>query len=256
MQKNDPLFIGVVPTARVGATTFAVLNPDLELLLLTTDSLEELIAVLAEATDYVVAICGPQHPNSGLMTNESFRQTLTPNPRPGSWENTRLAEYQLYQHKINIPKTRHQAQDCPTWMQTSFNLFDQLKKTGCVAYPQPEEARQYMEVNAFAAFAVLLGTRPFTKSSLEGRLQRQLILSDLGLDIPDAMRVFEEITRFRLMQGILDLDGLYTHPELDALVAAYTAWKAIRQARKITLLGDPDEGQIVLPAVGLKKAYR
>jgi hypothetical protein len=256
MQKNDHLFIGIVPTGRADATIFAVLNSHLELVSLKTGPREAWLDSLGDTPNFVVALCGPRQPNSGLMANAFYRQALTPSPRPGSWENARLAEFQLYQHKIHIPKTRHQAQDCPTWMQTSFELFDQLKKTGCQAYPQPEEARQFMEVNAFAAFAVLLDTKPYAKSSLEGRLQRQLILFDLGLQIPDAMRVFEEITRYRLMQGILDLDGLYTHPELDALVAAYTAWRAIHQTRKITLLGDPDEGQIVLPAVGLKKAYR
>jgi len=256
MQQNDPLFFGVVPTARAGAITCATLNTHLEIVSLISSPKDDWLASLEDIPNFAVAICGPQQPNAGLMGNEHFRQTLTPNPRSGSWKNTRLVEYLLYQQKIHIPKTRHLTLDCPSWMQSSFELFDQLKKTGCGAYPAPEETRQFMEINAFAAFTVLLGTKPYVKSSLEGRLQRQLILYDRGLDIPDPMRVFEEITRYKLMQGVLELEGLYTHPELDALVAAYTAWMTANQTRKITRIGDPDEGQIVLPEMGLKKTYK
>jgi predicted RNase H-like nuclease len=67
--------------------------------------------------------------------------------------------------------------------------------------------------------------------------------------------MFEEITRHRLLQGILPVNDLCSPGELDALVGAYTAWLAATKPDQITLLGDPDEGQIVLPVPELKAHY-
>jgi predicted RNase H-like nuclease len=95
---------------------------------------------------------------------------------------------------------------------------------------------------------------PFPKHTLEGRIQRQLILHALNINVPDAMLFFEEITRHRLLNGILPSENLYSPGELDALVAAYTAWLAANQPDKVCLVGDPHEGQIVLPGQ-LKPRY-
>jgi hypothetical protein len=96
---------------------------------------------------------------------------------------------------------------------------------------------------------------PFPKNSFEGRLQRQLTLYRNGLNIADPMRIFEEITRHRLMTGVLPLEGLFTTPQLDALGAAYTAWVAAIQPDQVTLLGSSEEGQIVLPVAELQSKY-
>jgi hypothetical protein len=69
------------------------------------------------------------------------------------------------------------------------------------------------------------------------------------------MLLFEEITRHRLLKGILPLEPLYSAGELDALAAAYTAWLAALHPDQVTLLGDPQEGQVVLPGAELKFRY-
>jgi predicted RNase H-like nuclease len=69
------------------------------------------------------------------------------------------------------------------------------------------------------------------------------------------MKFFEEITRHRLLNGILPLELLYSPPELDALVAAYCAWLAKNQPAQVTLIGDKQEGQILLPGIDLKNRY-
>jgi predicted RNase H-like nuclease len=48
---------------------------------------------------------------------------------------------------------------------------------------------------------------------------------------------------------------LYLPDQLDALVAAYTAWLAVERQEKITNIGDFQEGQIVLPVTELKDKY-
>ncbi|RLD06531.1 MAG: hypothetical protein DRI65_06590 [Chloroflexota bacterium] len=69
------------------------------------------------------------------------------------------------------------------------------------------------------------------------------------------MRVFEEITRYKIIQGQLPLDGLYSVEELEALIAAYLAWKAASEPDEITLLGERKEGQVVIPVKELKPKY-
>jgi len=99
---------------------------------------------------------------------------------------------------------------------------------------------------------------PMRKDSLEGRMQRQLLLFREGVEIPDPMDAFEEITRHHLLEGSLTLPRLFTHDELDALVSAYTAYVAARHPGRVTLVGDPEEGQIVVPVTpaDFKEVYR
>ncbi|MBL7164157.1 MAG: DUF429 domain-containing protein [Anaerolineales bacterium] len=249
-------FIGIDPTAGKRPMAYAALDRDLRPVSLGSGDMEEVAAFTAGQESAVVAICGPLRPNQGLMKLGEVRAALNPVPRPGRWGGFRVAEYLLYKHKIRTPRTRSRAEDCPAWMQTSFKLYERLTRLGYQPYPNPEAPLQVLEVYPYASYAVLLECLPFPKTSLEGRLQRQLKLYAQGLEIPDPMRFFEEITRYRIMQGILPLEGLYSSHELDALVAAYTAWTANMHPERITLLGEPEEGQIVLPVKVLKSVYR
>ncbi len=250
-------FIGVDPNAGKRPMSFAAIDRDLRLVCMGSGDVEAIAAFAAGQEYAIAAICGPQRPNQGLMKQEAVRQALNPVPGPGRWEGFRVAEYQLYQHKIRTPRTHAQVENCPGWMQTSFELHARFQGIGYQAYGATAETPlQLIETYPYAAYAVLLAHLPFPKTTLEGRLQRQLMLFRQELDIPDPMRVFEEITRHRLLQGILPLEGLYSPPELDALVAAYTAWMAATHPEQITILGDPAEGQIFLPMDVLKKKYK
>jgi hypothetical protein len=133
-------------------------------------------------------------------------------------------------------------------MQRSFSLFRRLAQMGFQAYPNDGSLR-WLEVYPHAAFSVWLERTPFPKLTLEGRLQRQLVLYDHDLKIHDPMEFFEEVTRHRLRHGILPLEKLYSPGELDAIAAAYLAWLAGSHPDDLMLLGDPEEGQIALPQV-------
>jgi predicted RNase H-like nuclease len=75
------------------------------------------------------------------------------------------------------------------------------------------------------------------------------------MGIKDPMEFFEEITRHRLLKGGLPTEFIYTAEELDALVAAYTAYLAASQPGEVLRIGNKQEGEIVLPVSGLKEAY-
>ncbi len=252
---NETTFIGIDPTAGKRPMAYAALDRDLSALALGQGDLDAVTAYVGGQQVAFVAVNAPRQPNQGLMKRNEVREGLNPVPHPGRWEGYRVAEYLLSQHKIRIPRTYARVEKCPAWMQKGFELYKRLAELGYKPFPTPEAPFQVMEVYPHAAYTVLLNNNPFPKTSLEGRLQRQLLLHNQGLQIPDPMRVFEEITRFRILQGILPLNNLYSPRELDALVAAFTAWVAATSPEGITALGDPAEGQIILPSAELQPRY-
>ena len=63
------------------------------------------------------------------------------------------------------------------------------------------------------------------------------------------MTFFEEVTRFRILQGALPQDQIYTPPQLSALAAAYLAWQSQRQPESLAYVGIAKEGQVAVPAM-------
>jgi hypothetical protein len=286
MFSSHTTFIGIDPTAGQRPFAYVAVDQDLRLLALGLGSMDEVLAFVAGQRHAFVAVAAPRRPNQGVINRPEVREQLNPPPRPGRWTNFRLAEYLLRQHSISCPKTAKLEDDCPGWMRMGFAFYTRLESLGYCPYPsllsqeetepdqiaslraQAGEAQlelglkvtqaaplQWLEVYPHACFTALLGVTPFSKYTLEGRIQRQLALYEQDMHIPDPMRLFEEITRHRLLQGQLPLQDLYSPGELDALVAAFTAWKAASQPGEVTVLGDPQEGQVVLPVKELKRQY-
>jgi hypothetical protein len=91
------------------------------------------------------------------------------------------------------------------------------------------DPHQWAETDSQKCFRQLCEKELFPGRTLEGRIQRALILYEEGLQINDPMDFFEEITRHKLMQGILPLENLYSAKQLDALMAAYVAWMVVQR---------------------------
>jgi len=252
---NKTTFIGIDPRAGKHPMTYVAFDKELQLLAISSGDIDEIIAFVSGQESAFVCISAPRRPNQNLMKKETVRASLAPAPRPGRWLGYRVAEYLLSQINIRTPRTPSAEQECPRWMQTGFSLFRRLEALGYRDYPGDDSPKQIMETYPQAAYTVLLGHKPFPKRSLEGRIQRQLILYEREINLSDPMRVFEEITRYRLLQGHLPLEGLHTPDELDALLSAYTAWLAIMHPEQTTAIGHPAEGQIILPASDLKSGY-
>jgi len=253
------VFIGLDPTAGKRPIHYAVLDRDLKIVAQNASKFDEVIDVITGYPSAVVAIDAPQSPNQGLMADPARRQQLGLAPNGKGWANCKVCEYQMRQHGIGLYLTPGDAASAPSWMQMGFRLCESLRAEGFQMYGSGLGAERIMlEVHPHGCFTVLLGHRPVRKDTLEGRLQRQIVLYDEGLDIPDPMNAVEEITRHHLREGTLSFPGLCTHDELDALVAAYTACLAARDPARVTLVGDPDEGQIILPVApaDFKDQYR
>ena len=252
---KDSVYIGIDPSCGEDSLTYAVLDKDLHLLALSQQKLNTVSAFVGGQKSAVVGVNAPRRLNQGLMKKDSVRDNLKPQPNPGRYTAFRVAEFLLFQHNIRIPRTPAKISNCPGWMRVGFKLYRNLEEMGFVDYPDKEEGQSMLEVYPHAAYTVLLERIPFLKKTLEGRLQRQLLLHSLSVAVPDPMQLFEEITRYKILRGELPLEGLYSLQELEALMAAYLAWKAISTPGEISMVGDPREGQIILPQKDLKPKY-
>ncbi len=246
----DPVYIGIDPTAGRRPMHYAVLDGELNRLVEGSGAAEEVLAVAMAQPAATVAIDAPQSPNGGLLATPEQRRLVGLPPHSQTWSGYKLCEYELRRRGIGLYSTPTDPAAAPRWMQMGFRLYDGLREAGFVPYaPSVPAARRVLEVHPHACYTVLLGHLPQRKDSLEGRLQRQLVLLQEGLDVLDPMEALEELTPHRLLaaSGAFVLPGLLDHDALDALVSAYTAYRADREPQAVTLVGDPVEGQIVLP---------
>jgi predicted RNase H-like nuclease len=253
MSSSSARFIGIDASGGRQPFTCAALDADRHLVALSSGELEDVLDLLGGGEGLLVAVNAPQRPNQGIVRKRLEQLNLSTGHLRGS--DIRLAEYELRERGISISPTPSRTENCAAWIQSGFELYRRLTEMGLTAYPSSESSRQCLEVHPHAAFTVLLGQLPLPKPTLEGRLQRQLALYDQGLGIRDPMGFFEEITRHRLMRGILPVELVYSPEELDALVAAYLAHLAGTQPELVTAIGDRQEGQIYLPVAQLMEHY-
>jgi predicted nuclease with RNAse H fold len=245
MLLNSTAFIGIDPSGGRSPFTYAALDSNLKLLTLSAGELDDVLAFLGGQKAAYVAVNAPSGPNLGLVRKKVEKDSLTPGHLRGV--EMRLVEYELRERGINVLPTPARRDVCPSWMQMGFALYQRLDQAGCKSYPTKDATHQWLETHPHAVFCSLLARTPLPKPTLEGRLQRQLALHEQGLGIKDPMEFFEEITRHRLLGGILPMEWIYLPEELDAIAAAFVASLAAKGEMKIEVLGAREEGQIVLP---------
>lgn len=250
---NNSAFIGIDPTSGRKSFTYAALDRDLNLLALADGEMEDVTAYLAGQQSAAVAVNAPAGLNRGLVRARIKKEMLTPHQVRGA--EMRLAEYELRAHGITVSGTPSSVAACPAWMQAGFELYRKLEKMGFEKLSEKASKYQMLETHPHACYCVLAGSAPLSKPSLEGRLQRQLILFEHGVRIKDPMDFFEEITRYKLAKGIWPMELLYLPEQLDALAAAFAAWLVVNKREKTMEIGDEKEGRIVLPENELKEKY-
>jgi hypothetical protein len=243
---TDSVFVGIDSTSGHKSFTYAALDRELNLVAMTDGEMEDVLAFLAGQKSATVAINAPSGVNLGLVKEKLKQEMLTPHIIRGA--EMRVAEYELRQRGIAVSGTPARAESCPAWIQLGFDLYRKLEKMGFKRFPEADASHQLLETHPHACFYMLAGQMPLSKPTFEGRLQRQLFLYERGIHIKDPMAFFEEVTRFKLIKGVWPIELLYLPEQLDALVAAYTAWMSVNEPSHVTLVGDPQEGQVILPA--------
>ncbi len=151
------------------------------------------------------------------------------------WDTAEVLSYlQNYENSIlviNTPSTKK-----------GRDVYAHLRKkavqAGYKAYLETSEPKRWLETDAQDCFQALGGHKLLPHRALEGRLQRAAILHEQGLQLTDPVDMFEEMTRYKLIQGILPLENLPSPRELDALVAAYLAWMSFNRPARIAVTGE------------------
>ncbi len=253
MEKVFPFYVGVDPTAGRHPFTFAALDQDRKLAALAAGNIEDVLAFIAEHQPVTVVVNAPPRPNHRLVRANLEKEHLAPGLLRGS--DMRKAENELREHGISISPTPSRMDKCPAWMQMGFDLYRRLEEAGFNQYSSEHTGHQWLETHPQAAFSTLLGKLPLPKPTLEGRLQRQIALYEQGVGIKDPMEFFEEITRHKLLHGMLPVDLVYASEELDTLMAAFMAYCAVNCPQEMIMIGDQGEGQIALPVAHLKEKY-
>ncbi|MFA4965376.1 MAG: DUF429 domain-containing protein [Thermoleophilia bacterium] len=177
----------------------------------------------------VVGIDAPQRPKRAL---------------PAAGPRSRTCDTALLHRRIAVYQvpTRAEAEDKArryAWMRTGWAYFKELRRRGYEA-PDPGalpgalgQAPAALEVYPHAGFVTLLGGTPPPKTTREGLRLRVLALRRLGLH----------------------WDGYYDHDSLDALMAAFIAWRFLQGLA--SPVGDERDGCIWLPvtAAELRPTY-
>ncbi|HEX9018894.1 MAG TPA: hypothetical protein VF806_06890 [Anaerolineaceae bacterium] len=242
------VFIGIDVTTGPKPITFVALDSTQQPLAIGEGDVHDALAYAAGQTGRALAaVNAAARPNKGLLAREEVRRSL-PTPLPKNrWNQLRLVEYELLQVGIEVPETPASPDKSLPAVRRGFQLVERLETLGYTPYPGEDGPRQWLETNADADFWSLLGVAPLPAGTLEGRIQRQLVLSDEELDVPDAMEFFEEITRFKILRSNLPTKNIYSQPEINAWMAAHTAWLVANEPERVKSFGAKEEGVVFLP---------
>lgn len=240
-------FIGIDLSGTRGSFTCAVLDENRRIQFRGEVTPAEWLAKLGECSVSIAAITSPITLNEGVMADPAKRSLLTVPPPAKRYVSLRLCEYELLLRGFASTRTPDRYEDCSPALQRALRFSSELAAQGFQRWPAPGAERQLMEVHPESAYAQLLGAKLNPVKSLEGRIQRQLILQEEHLNVRDPMIFFEEITRHKMLTGQMPEGILISPSELNALIAAYTAWSAYTNPTGVTRLGETNEGHIILP---------
>lgn len=258
MRSQFSTYIGIDITFGSKPVTFVALDEEQQPLAIGEGDYADALAYCAgQMSGALVAVNAAACPNHGRMRRLEVRQSFDPPPSNGKFTALRQAEYELMRAGMDIPETPDSPDKSLPWVRKGFQTVEKLESmaylhfTGTVN-PSDETPtaplRLWMETNATAGFWSLLQVQPLLSGTLEGRIQRQLVLHDEGLKVPDAMDFFEEITRYKILKSNLPDKNIFSQAEINAWMAAHTAWMAQNEPDRIQRYGEPEEGYIFLPA--------
>ncbi len=237
-------YIGIDVQAIQKPFFYYSLNESLEILACGHGRLGDVLAYLAGQSSALVAVNGPicLDRSDGLIVQGGLFDAE--HSHPG--ENHRTGDIILSTRGFPSVPNLHEGKKLNVWVERSLELTAGIRQLGyeeCHA-GQP---RTYFETQSDAAYWLATGSVPYDSRSLEGRLQRQLLLYEFGFAVKDPMSFLEEFTRFRLRTSQIPMSQIMPAHELRALISAATAWLADRRPEAVDHMGEVRKGEIILP---------
>jgi len=205
---NRTLYIGIDLASDHRRFHFSAVEDDLSLNAISAGHGEDVLAFLAGQSKAVAVVNAPLPPHPDTVQLNLIEMDGS-SPRGGS----------------------------TAWMQQGYAFYQRLEEFG-FRYDNP--LRRYHCVDGETAWKDLCLGELFSAHTLESRLQRQLMLVDLGLPLTDPMQFFEEITRHKLLHGSLPVDTIHSAAELSALLCAYLAWACDHKPEGIEIITNHD----------------
>jgi hypothetical protein len=239
--------MGIDPSMQRETITYVSIDKHLHPIMIGTGNLEEVLHSVADQRPRIVGVGAPPNINHRIVADPKRRADWGIPTKRGRPMDCRVAEYEILQRGVEIYRTPSHEAKTQEWMRTGFEIYNDLRGMGFGPYKEKYEGQQWIEAPPETCFWLWLEGNVMAADSLEGRIQRQLFLYSLGMDIPDPMNFFEEITRYRLLKGILVEKGLFSPTKLNAIASAYMAWAVVQRPREVTFVGDEVEGQIAVP---------
>lgn len=254
---TEPVYLGIHPSSGTKPFHFAALNDQLRIVASYQGDIQGVLAFAAGLQSGVAAVDSPAVLSRSSMGRPDLRERFGLPSDSRTWARWKLGEYELRRRNIRLYRTPTENRLAPAWMRQGMQLHARLSKLGFTAPGADGDSaeRTVLEVIPHACYTTLLRRRPFAKQSLEGRMQRQLVLHLEGVDLPNPLEALEEITRHHLLSGQLPLADLLSHQALDAMMAAFTAYLSANHPERTLRLGEPDEGLITLPVPELLDRY-
>jgi hypothetical protein len=251
MDLHSTTFIGVDLKGGKRSYTYAALDGRMKLAAYGQGRLDDVFAFIGGCQTVLCAVNAPIHfcPEGGAVIFQDTLFPIAPHRGRKRTGGMRYAEHILMARGIsaqNAP-TRQDLPQAQVWIRRGFQFVELLEEAGFKPWPSEGSEKQYLEVQAEAAFWHWLETRPLNEDSLEGRIQRQLVLSEMNLDVPDPMIFFEEVTRYKLLKGQLSMSALFSIRELNAMICALTAYLMVTDETRVASFGNRDDGVIYLP---------
>jgi hypothetical protein len=247
MEISGDIFMGIDLSGQRNGLTCAILDNALRIVFNGSLSPMEWQSILQGCNRVTAAVNSPLTLNLGYMEDDEYRQQLARIPLKNRYKDMRVCEYELTLRGLTPTRTPKNVARFSVSQQKALKFSSEMGMNGFQFWPNPGVNRQMMEINADASYWSMLGLKPFASTSLEGRIQRQLVLQSRKLSVKDAMIFFEEVTRHRLLSGKLPDEMILSTSLLNALVAAYTAWVVANRPGESAQFGEPDEGFIFLP---------
>ncbi|PKN97244.1 MAG: hypothetical protein CVU42_16960 [Chloroflexi bacterium HGW-Chloroflexi-4] len=248
MDLSQTRFIGIDLGGTRGSFTCAILDENRRIQFRGEVTQDEWLAKLDACPIAIAAITSPINLNEGVMADESKRSLLRVPPLSKKYTSMRQCEYELLMRGFSTTRMPNTYESCSPALKRALRFTSNLAAQGFQRWPAPGAERQLMETHPDAAFAQLLGAKLNPVKLLEGRIQRQLLLQEEHLNVRDPMIFFEEVTRHKMLTGQMPEGILISPVELNALIAAYTAWSAYTKPVGVARLGEANEGHIILPS--------
>lgn len=244
MTLENLTYIGIDVQAAQKPFYYAALDNALEMIACGHGRMGDILAYLAGQSSAMAAINGPTW--APQPHHYVSQQGFFGDDHQAAHGGLRQPDHELSARKLPVVPVPAVGKKIPLWMERSLELVQELKNLGYMAGSGVQADRTFFETSTDASFHLITEALPYDSRSMEGRLQRQVLLHEFGFALKDPMAFLEEFTRHRLLKSTLPLEQIGAAHELRALMAAATAWLTVNRSQCVEKIGQDIEGGMIL----------